>query len=172
MVKIKVRMDMRQYTRLHLQKQPALHCLEDPDLSQRILKENYQTVFIPNAFVYHKRRVSWKKFYQQATHTKDGFQWSREEEEDFIEKLKIALEKDPKPLLTQSKKFRKDRRTRDLKKQTEEGLKSSIKLMPSALAILEEVKIPKQSDIPTVLPPTKERELRKKSIKYRGYTGI
>ena len=38
-----------------------IHPGEDPDLSQRILKENYQTVFIPNAFVYHKRRVSWKE---------------------------------------------------------------------------------------------------------------
>jgi|TARA_B110000114_G_scaffold183592_1_gene225209 hypothetical protein len=124
----------------------------------------------PNAFVYQRVFGEMHLNDEEATHTKDGFQWSREEEEDFIEKLKIALEKDPKPLLTQSKKFRKDRRTRDLKKQTEEGLKSSIKLMPSALAILEEVKIPKQSDIPTVLPPTKERELRKKSIKYSGYT--
>lgn len=43
-----------------------IHPGEDPDLSQRILKENYHTVFIPNAFVYHKRRISLKKFYQQV----------------------------------------------------------------------------------------------------------
>jgi glycosyltransferase involved in cell wall biosynthesis len=43
-----------------------IHPGEDPDLSQRILKENFDTVFIPNAFVYHKRRVSWDKFYQQV----------------------------------------------------------------------------------------------------------
>ena len=43
-----------------------IHPGEDPDLSQRILKENYNTVFIPNAYVYHKRRISWKKFYQQV----------------------------------------------------------------------------------------------------------
>lgn len=43
-----------------------IHPGEDPDLSQRILKENYNTVFIPNAFVYHKRRISWEKFYQQV----------------------------------------------------------------------------------------------------------
>ena len=42
--------------------------------------------------------------------------------------------------------------------------------MPTALAILEEVKIPKQTDIPTTLPPTKESEIRNKSIKYGGYT--
>ena len=40
-----------------------IHPGEDPDLSYRILELNYQTVFIPNAFVYHKRRISWSKFY-------------------------------------------------------------------------------------------------------------
>lgn len=43
-----------------------IHPGEDPDLSQRILKAGFQTVFIPNAFVYHKRRISWSKFYTQV----------------------------------------------------------------------------------------------------------
>jgi GT2 family glycosyltransferase len=43
-----------------------IHPGEDPDLSQRILKKGYDTVFIPNAFVYHKRRISWNKFYTQV----------------------------------------------------------------------------------------------------------
>ena len=43
-----------------------IHPGEDPDLSQRILMAGYQTVFIPDAFVYHKRRISWSKFYTQV----------------------------------------------------------------------------------------------------------
>lgn len=43
-----------------------IHPGEDPDLSQRILKEGFSTTFIPNAFVYHKRRISWRKFYTQV----------------------------------------------------------------------------------------------------------
>ncbi len=43
-----------------------IHPGEDPDLSQRILKAGYQTTFLPNAFVYHKRRISWEKFYLQV----------------------------------------------------------------------------------------------------------
>src|SRR5690554_625598 len=43
-----------------------IHPGEDPDLSQRILKAGYQTTFIPNAFVFHKRRISWEKFYLQV----------------------------------------------------------------------------------------------------------
>ncbi len=43
-----------------------IHPGEDPDLSQRILREGFSTSFIPNAFVYHKRRISWQKFYTQV----------------------------------------------------------------------------------------------------------
>src|SRR5690554_6622977 len=43
-----------------------IHPGEDPDLSQRILKAGYQTVFIPEAYVYHKRRISWRKFHLQV----------------------------------------------------------------------------------------------------------
>jgi glycosyltransferase involved in cell wall biosynthesis len=44
-----------------------IHPGEDPDLSQRILKAGFKTTFIPNAAVFHKRRISWKKFYTQVT---------------------------------------------------------------------------------------------------------
>ncbi len=43
-----------------------IHPGEDPDLSHRIRKAGFRTSFIPNAFVYHKRRISWRKFYQQV----------------------------------------------------------------------------------------------------------
>jgi len=44
----------------------TIHPGEDPDLSQRILKAGFATTFIPNAFVYHKRRISWSKFHLQV----------------------------------------------------------------------------------------------------------
>lgn len=43
-----------------------IHPGEDPDLSQRVLKAGFQSEFIPDAFVYHKRRISWNKFYTQV----------------------------------------------------------------------------------------------------------
>ena len=43
-----------------------IHPGEDPDLSQRILKAGFKTIFLPNAYVYHKRRISWEKFYLQV----------------------------------------------------------------------------------------------------------
>lgn len=43
-----------------------IHPGEDPDLSLRLLKLGYKTTFIEEAFVYHKRRISWSKFYKQV----------------------------------------------------------------------------------------------------------
>lgn len=39
---------------------------EDPDLSLRLRKQGFKTCLIPEAKVYHKRRIDWKKFYRQV----------------------------------------------------------------------------------------------------------
>ncbi|WP_375605051.1 glycosyltransferase [Flavobacterium davisii] len=43
-----------------------IHPGEDPDLSIRLWKKGFDTKLIPNAFVYHKRRIDWEKFYIQV----------------------------------------------------------------------------------------------------------
>lgn len=43
-----------------------IHPGEDPDLSIRLWDLGFKTKLIPEAFVYHKRRISWKKFYYQV----------------------------------------------------------------------------------------------------------
>ncbi|WP_111682984.1 glycosyltransferase [Winogradskyella tangerina] len=43
-----------------------IHPGEDPDLSLRLKKLGYKTTLIENAYVYHKRRISWSKFYKQV----------------------------------------------------------------------------------------------------------
>ncbi|WP_417291433.1 glycosyltransferase [Corallibacter sp.] len=43
-----------------------IHPGEDPDLSIRLTKLGYKTKLIPTAFVYHKRRISWNKFFIQV----------------------------------------------------------------------------------------------------------
>ncbi|CAH8294798.1 GT2 family glycosyltransferase [Mariniflexile fucanivorans] len=43
-----------------------IHPGEDPDLSIRLWNLGYKTTLIPEAFVYHKRRMSWSKFYKQV----------------------------------------------------------------------------------------------------------
>ena len=43
-----------------------IHPGEDPDLSIRLWNLGYKTKLIPEAYVYHKRRISWENFYKQV----------------------------------------------------------------------------------------------------------
>nr|WP_321224577.1 glycosyltransferase [uncultured Psychroserpens sp.] len=43
-----------------------IHPGEDPDLSIRLNNLGFKTVLINEAYVFHKRRISWTKFYQQV----------------------------------------------------------------------------------------------------------
>tara|TARA_B110001454_G_C12705568_1_gene428429 strand:- start:346 stop:1347 length:1002 start_codon:yes stop_codon:yes gene_type:complete len=43
-----------------------IHPGEDPDLTIRLWKAGFKTKLISEAFVYHKRRISWEKFYTQV----------------------------------------------------------------------------------------------------------
>ncbi|QCE43409.1 glycosyltransferase [Psychroserpens sp. NJDZ02] len=43
-----------------------IHPGEDPDLSIRLWDLGFKTTLIPEAYVYHKRRISWSKFYKQV----------------------------------------------------------------------------------------------------------
>ena len=44
-----------------------IHPGEDPDLSIRLWDLGFESRLLPEAFVYHKRRISWSKFYTQVS---------------------------------------------------------------------------------------------------------
>lgn len=44
----------------------TIHPGEDPDLSLRLWSLGFRSSLIPNAMVYHKRRIDWDKFYTQV----------------------------------------------------------------------------------------------------------
>lgn len=44
----------------------TIHPGEDPDLTIRIWNKGYETKLISEAFVFHKRRIDWNKFYIQV----------------------------------------------------------------------------------------------------------
>lgn len=44
-----------------------IHPGEDPDLVIRLWKMGFKTRLIEEAYVYHKRRISWSKFYKQVS---------------------------------------------------------------------------------------------------------
>lgn len=43
-----------------------IHPGEDPDLTIRLWKNNFETALISKAYVYHERRISWFLFYKQV----------------------------------------------------------------------------------------------------------
>ncbi|CAM3955566.1 glycosyltransferase family 2 protein [Flavobacterium antarcticum] len=43
-----------------------IHPGEDPDLSIRLWNLGFETKLFPEAYVYHKRRIDWSKFYKQV----------------------------------------------------------------------------------------------------------
>lgn len=44
----------------------VIHPGEDPDLSIRLKSMGFQTCLFSDAYVYHKRRISWSKFFKQV----------------------------------------------------------------------------------------------------------
>jgi GT2 family glycosyltransferase len=44
----------------------SIHPGEDPDLSIRLWQLGFETRLFPEAYVYHKRRIDWDKFYTQV----------------------------------------------------------------------------------------------------------
>jgi len=107
---------------------------------------------------------------QPVSHIKDGFIWDDKDESELVEKLKKQLQVSDLNIFEQAKNYRLDRRSRDLKIQTVEGLDGAIKLAPAALKILEEGKIPRQVDSTKEIPKLKDKEVRRKIMKYEGYT--
>lgn len=51
----------------HTQGYGKIHPGEDPDLTIRLWKAGFETAFIEHAFVYHKRRISWRKYWKQIS---------------------------------------------------------------------------------------------------------
>ena len=122
----------------------------------------------PNSFIYQRVFGEIHLDEEEVTHTKDNFQWTPDEEGEFLKKLKDELEKEPKAILSQADRFRKDRRSRDLRIQSEEGLNASIKKIQGSIAVLEDYKPPRQPEISQKLPEAKTKEKRRKTVRFEG----
>ena len=106
---------------------------------------------------------------QEVSHTKDSFLWDDKELMEFIDKLKKNTQKGPINIYDQANNFRLDRRSRDIKIQTSEGLDGAIKLAPTALKILQNNTIPKQIQTLKEKPKPKDKEVRRKQLKFEGF---
>lgn len=107
---------------------------------------------------------------QEVSHTKDEFLWEDDDFNEFLDKLKKLLQKEPINIYQQANNYRLERKSRDLKIQTSAGLDGAIKLAPEALKILQENKVPRQLETPKEKPKPKDKQVRKKQLRYEGYT--
>jgi hypothetical protein len=107
---------------------------------------------------------------QEVSHTKDEFLWDDDEFNEFLDKLKNSLQKEPVNILNQASNYRLERKNRDLKVQTSEGLDGAIKLAPEAIKILQNTPIPKKIETLKQKPKPKEKQVRKRQLKFEGFT--
>ena len=68
----------------------------------------------------------------------------------------------------QADNYRLERKDRDLKVQTSEGLDGAIKLAQSAVTILQDNKVPRQLEISKEKPKPKDKQVRRRVLKYEG----
>tara|TARA_B100000787_G_scaffold141292_1_gene110361 strand:+ start:805 stop:2349 length:1545 start_codon:yes stop_codon:yes gene_type:complete len=105
---------------------------------------------------------------QEVSHTKDEFLWDDEDFNEFLDKLKKCLQKEPVNIYQQADNYRLERRARNLKIQTSEGLDGAIKLVPGALKILQDNKVPILLESPKVKLTPKDKQVRSKLLNYEG----
>jgi len=105
---------------------------------------------------------------QDVSHTKDDFLWEDADYAEFEYKLKNCLDKEPVNIYQQANNFRLERKDRDLKIQTSEGLDGAIKLAQSAVTILQDNKVPRQLETSKQKPKPKDKQVRRRVLKYEG----
>ena len=93
----------------------------------------------------------------EVTHTKDNLNWSENDEEIFLNKLKSEINSDEMPIINQARRFKKNDPTPENTKIHEKATESAVNNLGKAMLALEDFKIPKSIEIPKELPKTKSK---------------
>ena len=76
----------------------------------------------------------------EVTHTKDNLNWTMDEEQAFLTKLKSALDSDDMPLIRQADRFRKEIHTPEIRTTYAKAGSSSMVQLSKAMSVLEDIK--------------------------------
>lgn len=106
----------------------------------------------------------------EVTHTKDNLNWTNDEKEAFLTKLKSVIDSDEMPLIRQADRFRKEIHTPEIRTTYEKAGKSSMLQLSKAMTVLDKLKTSEVKEIPTQLPKTKSKatKIRSRNINFRG----
>jgi|MDTC01.2.fsa_nt_gb hypothetical protein len=108
----------------------------------------------------------------EVTHTKDNLNWTMDEEQEFLKKLKSVLDSDDMPLIRQADRFRKEIHTPEIRSTYEKAGSSSMIQLSKAMSVLGRYQTKKPTEIPKELPKpkTKPTKIRSKKINFQGET--
>ena len=79
----------------------------------------------------------------EVTHTKDNLNWTMDEEQAFLTKLKSVLDSDDMPLIRQADRFRKEIHTPEIRTTYAKAGSSSMVQLSKAMSVLEDIKAKK-----------------------------
>lgn len=106
----------------------------------------------------------------EVSHTKDGFRWSEEDEQPFLELLREHLDSDDLPLLRQADSYRALATRRDRTAAANKALDRTVDVIKNSI---EEI-LPRVADAPPVgtseapLPPQSSLAMRELFVDFRG----
>ncbi len=109
----------------------------------------------------------------EVTHTKDNLNWSLDEQESFLTKLKSVLDSDDMPLIRQAERFKKqDLNKPEIRTTHEKAGASSMVQLSKAMSVIEEFKSNKPIEILKELPKPKSKpiKIRSRNINFQGET--
>tara|TARA_B100000780_G_C21101585_1_gene444545 strand:- start:369 stop:1922 length:1554 start_codon:yes stop_codon:yes gene_type:complete len=95
----------------------------------------------------------------EVTHTKDNINWSEDDKEIFLNKLKSVINSDEMPIISQSDRFKKNDPTLENSKIHERATASAVGKLSKVMLALEDFTIPKSVEIPKELPKTKSKAI-------------
>lgn len=100
-----------------------------------------------------------------VSHTKDGFQWD-EMEEEFLQRLKTELNREPLPLLRMAVEHRVRPKTVDIRRGAQVAVSSTASVLQTAGPVIEaqQRETPVSAPPPQVLPAPAETAARKEFV--------
>tara|TARA_B100001057_G_scaffold493513_1_gene588074 strand:+ start:2094 stop:3650 length:1557 start_codon:yes stop_codon:yes gene_type:complete len=106
----------------------------------------------------------------EVTHTKDNLNWSEDDKQAFLTKLKSVLDSDDMPIIRQADRFRKEIHTPEIRSTYEKAGSSSMVQLSKAMSVLEEVETKKILQIQKELPRplSKPTKIKSKKINFQG----
>ena len=106
----------------------------------------------------------------EVTHTKDNLNWSEDDKQTFLTKLKSVLDSDDMPIIRQADRFRKEIHTPEIRSTYEKAGSSSMVQLSKAMSVLADIEKIKPSEVKKELPKpqSKPTKIKSKKVNFQG----